>query len=303
MKELWKAICRPSGRITDIFLIGLILTTAIALFGTLLSEVLFLVLGVKPFLTGLLGDGDSAAFLLMYLSFLGNWLVFFVVISVFKANRPIWKCLSFRSEGNGMGAIATGLLLGFGTNGFCILMACLMGDLKLYYYKFEPLPFFLFLFAVIVQSGAEEIVDRCYLYQKLRRRYRHPAVALLISSLYFALMHIANDNFSVSALVDIFITGLLFALFVYYYDSLWTAIMFHAGWNFTQSILFGLPNSGFVSKYSLFKLDAASARNGFFYNVGFGVEGSIGSIIVLLVVTVIVLFLNYGKREKRDLWG
>ena len=51
-----------------------------------------------------------------------------------------------------------------------------------------------------------------------------------------------------------------------------------------QDFLFGLPNSGAVSEYSIFKLEAASATSGFFYDVGFGVEGSIGSTLVLAVV-------------------
>ncbi len=31
----------------------------------------------------------------------------------------------------------------------------------------------------------------------------------------------------------------------------------HMAWNYTQNIIFGLPNSGIVSGFSLFKLDAA----------------------------------------------
>ena len=79
--------------------------------------------------------------------------------------------------------------------------------------------------------------------------------------------------------------------------------MMHTGWNFTQSILFGLPNSGTVSSYSLFKLEAASARSGLFYNVNFGVEGSIGAVVVIGILLAVVLRRNLGKGEKRDLWA
>ena len=79
--------------------------------------------------------------------------------------------------------------------------------------------------------------------------------------------------------------------------------MMHTGWNFTQSILFGLPNSGVVSAYSVFRLDAASARDGFFYTVNFGVEGSLGSVIILGAVAALILYLNRGKGEKADFWG
>ena len=78
---------------------------------------------------------------------------------------------------------------------------------------------------------------------------------------------------------------------------------FHAAWNFSQSIVFGLPNSGIVSAYSVFKLDAASATNGLFYNVNFGVEGSVGSNLILLTLCIVVLLINRGKGEHTDIWA
>ena len=58
-----------------------------------------------------------------------------------------------------------------------------------------------------------------------------------------------------------------------------------------------------VSEYSIFKLEAASARNGLFYNVNFGVEGSIGSSLVLIVVIIVLIVINRKKPEKRDYWA
>ena len=57
-----------------------------------------------------------------------------------------------------------------------------------------------------------------------------------------------------------------------------------------------------MSKYSLFRLDAASARNGFFYTVDFGVEGSWGSVLIQAAVIAAILLLNRGRGEKEDLW-
>ena len=78
---------------------------------------------------------------------------------------------------------------------------------------------------------------------------------------------------------------------------------FHAAWNFTQSIVFGLPNSGLVSAYSVFKLDAASATNGLFYNVNFGVEGSVAANVILAALIVFVLLKNRGNGEHTDVWA
>ena len=112
----------------------------------------------------------------------------------------------------------------------------------------------------------------------------------------------ANPGFTAIAGSQIFLVGFVFSLLVYYYDSIWAAFWFHTAWNYTQNIVFGLPNSGIVSEYSIFKLEAASARNGLFYNVNFGVEGSIGSSLVLAVVIIIILVINRKKPEKKDYW-
>ena len=78
----------------------------------------------------------------------------------------------------------------------------------------------------------------------------------------------------------------------------------HAGWNFTQSILAGLPNSGNVVPYSVLKLDAATAQNSFFYNVAFGVEGTIPAIAVQIAVLVVIVAI--GRKlggTPTDIWA
>ena len=166
----------------------------------------------------------------------------------------------------------------------------------------QDLGILLFFVCVAIQSGAEELVDRAYLYQKLRRRYRHPAVAIIGNALVFAAMHLGNPGVGPLALTQILLIGLLLSLYVYYYGSFWCPVMIHTGWNFSQSILFGLPNSGIVSAYSVFRLDAASARNGLFYNVGFGVEGSVGACAVIAIVLVIVFLRGRQRKYREDLW-
>ena len=157
----------------------------------------------------------------------------------------------------------------------------------------------------MIQSGAEEIVDRCYLYQKLRRRYRWPAVAVIVNALVFMSLHMSNPGVTRLGLLQVFLIGILFSLIIYYWDSLWTVIWAHTAWNFSQSIVFGLPNSGIVSKYSVFKLEAASARDGIFYNTSFGVEGSLGANVMIAAVIVIVLIYGLATKrgERMDHWA
>lgn len=79
--------------------------------------------------------------------------------------------------------------------------------------------------------------------------------------------------------------------------------MIHTAWNFTQNIIFGLPNSGNVVPYSIFKLDAGSAVKNFAYDPGFGIEGTALSCVVQAAV-VIIIFL-WGRKhgaKPTDIW-
>ncbi|MBQ6469283.1 MAG: CPBP family intramembrane metalloprotease [Lachnospiraceae bacterium] len=317
MNEINEKYLRPCRKTTDQFIIAAVLGSLLIFAGGIIVPAGLL---VGPFEKILGGDHDAAVFLLQYFSFLGVWIVFFLAAVIFKGNRPMLQAVKYCSPrakggaddaadrkanraGNNLRGLLIGLALGFGCNGFCILMSVLLGDIHIEYSGFEPLPFILFFICVFIQSAAEELADRWYLYQKLRRRYKAPWVAIVVNSLVFMALHMLNPGISLLALFQIFLVGTIFSLLVYYYNGLWIAAAFHAAWNFTQSIFFGLPNSGVVSAYSVFRLDAASAKNGLFYNVNFGVEGSAGAAAVLIAVGAAIVLKNRGKAEHTDIWA
>ena len=309
---------RPGRKKTDQFIVASVLSFLIVSMAVLLFPLGKLVFGFFESVLG--GNHDAAVFLKEYFDFISIWIGLLLVVILFKGNRPMLKAAKYCSPrfqkggdtaggtngnraGNNVRGFLIGLALGFACNGFCILMSVLMGDIYLTYSGFKPVPFVLFFLCVFIQSAGEELTDRWYLYQKLRRRYRAPWIAIAVNSLVFMAMHLLNPGISFMAVLQIILVGVLFSLYVYYYNGLWIAIAFHAAWNFTQSIVFGLPNSGIVSAYSVFKLDAASATNGLFYNVNFGVEGSIAANIILAAVIVFVLMKNRGKGEHSDVWA
>ena len=298
MKEKILALLRPTKKWYDIFIISAALSLILVALGQGLGTLDLIAYPLIDLFFNITGSIGSAQFLYMYFSFFGIW-VFFLFFCLPRRNH---KILGGLKRGH-LKISLLGLLIGFGTNALCILFAVLHKDIFLSFNKFSPAPFFAFLIAVTVQSGAEEIADRAYLYQKLRRRYKSPVVAIAGNSILFASMHLFNPGVTVMSIVDIFLTGVAFSLFIYYYDDLWAAILMHMGWNFSQSIFFGLPNSGLVSEYSVFTLEAASARDSFFYSVGFGVEGSIFSVLVQLATIIVLILLNAGKGEANDIWA
>ena len=240
----------------------------------------------------------------LYFLFGGIWVVLFLN-ALIKKNRPLFKAYGIGCKGNNALNLLIGYLIGIGMNGLAILLAWMHGDIKMYFDRFELIPFLILFAAVFVQSAAEELVCRGFIYQRVLRTYRNKYwLAVIINSVFFGLIHLGNDGVTVMAIVDLIVTGLLFSAMVYYFDSLWMAMAVHAGWNFTQSILAGLPNSGNVVPYSVFKLDAATARDSFFYNVAFGVEGTIPAIAIQLVVlaAIVAIGIKIGGKPT-DIWG
>lgn len=241
---------------------------------------------------------DISITVTMYLTFIGIWILLVCYAYFTKKNRPVLKIFGKNGTGNTWGKFLLGIGMGFGLNGICILAAWLHKDIALYYNTFQPVYLLIIFVAVFIQSSAEEALCRGFLYQRLLKSYQKPVVAIVGNALLFALMHLLNDGVTVLSILNIFTVGILFSLMVYYMDSIWCAMAAHAAWNFMQNILFGLPNSGTVAPYSVFRMDASTANNSFAYNVGFGIEGTLLADVVL-ILACIGIFLwgrKYGKK-------
>ncbi len=278
-------------RLTDNILVLYIITILLILLGQFLG----MLLGFLPFMS----STDIAMTVYMYLSFIGIWILTILYLRFTKKNRSILKTIGRRASGNNMKNLLIGFVMGFGLNGVCILAAWLNKDISLQYDSLKPIAFVLIFIAVFVQSSAEELVCRGFLYQRLKSIYKHPATAIIGNSLLFAILHLMNEGVTFLSVLNIFIVGILFSFMVYYMDSIWCAMSMHAMWNFTQNIIFGLPNSGIVSPYSVFRLDTSTANNSFVYNVGFGIEGTLFADILLIAACIcLYLWVNNIRSPK-----
>ena len=277
-------------KLTDNLFILYILAVLLIILGQFLG----MLLGFFPFMT----STDVAVTVTMYLSFIGIWILTLLYLRFTKKNRPILKSIGRSAVGNNLTNLLLGFVLGFVLNGVCILAAWLHKDISLHYDSFRPVAFALIFIAVFVQSSAEELVCRGFLYQRLRQSYGHPAVAIIGNSLLFAILHLTNEGVTILSVLNIFIVGVLFSFMVYYMDSIWCAMSMHAMWNFTQNIIFGLPNSGIVSPYSVFRLDASTAKDSFAYNVGFGIEGTLLADVILILACICLYLWGKNNREK-----
>lgn len=232
-----------------------------------------------------------------YASFITIWLGVLLTMVLFKGNRFMLASVTSKSPGNTWQNLLIGLVVGFGLNGLCALVAWLNGDFKLVLAQFEFWPAMGLLVAVFIQSSAEEVLCRGFLYQRLWRATGKVSWVIVINSLFFAVLHLFNDGINWLAFYDLFITGIFFSMVVYYYDSLWMAMGLHTAWNYTQSILLGLPNSGTSFPYSIFKLADHPVKASFAYDVDFGLEGTILA-ASLMTLCCVVLYYVHSHRKK-----
>lgn len=251
---------------------------------------------VKGLFTSGLIRGDVYIYtFIMYILFIDIWIGVLFVLFVFKSNHYIIDKITTKTKGNNMANLFWGLFIGFVLNGLCALIAMINGDFTLRFSQFEIFRAFGLFFAVFVQSSAEELLCRGFMYQRLLKSTNSPAFTIIFNSLFFAALHLFNNGMSILPFYCILIFGVLASMLVYYFDSLWMVMGLHAMWNFTQSILLGLPNSGNNVPYSIFKI-GSSVKGSFAYNPIFGLEGTIFS-CVLMTACCVALYLWKSKKK------
>lgn len=274
------------------YFIGIILMYVGSMFGALIVQ-------LPMHAAGLLTDDHPVAVTAAsYLSFIGVWGFVIGYILLFKSDSPYLRRILGKCTGTSVKGWILGCVILAAMNLTCILCARANGDIYLSFSSFDLIPLMFLFVTVFIQSGAEEILCRGFMYRRLEKTY-NPVVATIFNSLFFTLLHIGNPGVTALSLLNVFLCGVLFSLIICYTDSMAFAMAGHAGWNFTQSIVFGLPNSGQVFPYSILKLDGANARDSFFYNTGFGVEGTALAVIILAVACVVIIVLGQMKVIKR----
>lgn len=145
----------------------------------------------------------------------------------------------------------------------------------------------LFLPAYLIQGASEEILCRGYFMYSVARRY--PMwLAVLVSSAFFALMHLPNNGVSMIAFANLFLFGIFAALVTIRTGSIWYASGFHSAWNFFQGNIYGMKVSGMDMNSSLFHFVSRPAKA--YLNGGnFGIEGGLVCSVILIVGILFLL--------------
>jgi uncharacterized protein len=113
-------------------------------------------------------------------------------------------------------------------------------------------------------------------------------MATLITSGLFFLAHTGNQGEDGVGLFLVFLAGVAFVVALWRTGSLWWAIGFHMAWDWSQSFLYGVPDSGLLVQGRLFSTHALG--NPVLSGGSDGPEGSVLCIPILLLV-ILVLFV------------
>jgi membrane protease YdiL (CAAX protease family) len=156
--------------------------------------------------------------------------------------------------------------------------------------KFAPAYAILFLTVAL----AEETLWRGYALVNLAKAISFWPAVILISTL-FGLQHLHHGQENYLGIFFAIIYSVLLGYSFLRFGSLWFAIGIHASWDYCQSFIFGVPDSGVVVPGSLMK----PAISGQAWLTG-GSAGPEGSVLMLAVFALLVMVI---RRESRPRTG
>lgn len=186
-----------------------------------------------------------------------------------------------------------GLVVGFVLFSAAVLINVASGALKIE--GFSPdIPagiIVLFFLGYMIQGMAEEVLCRGYLMISVARRY--PMwVGILVNSLFFAVLHLANGGITLLAFINLVLFGVFASLYYIRRGNIWGIGAIHSVWNFVQGNLYGISVSGTGNTSSI--LTSTMAEGKTLINGGaFGAEGGL-AVTAVMVVGILALF--FGEK-------
>jgi uncharacterized protein len=146
----------------------------------------------------------------------------------------------------------------------------------------------------IVQASAEEVVMRGYLLQT--HALQLPGwLAIVITSVGFAVAHLGAGPI---ALVNIALVACFWSFLSLRQGSIWLACGMHAGWNFTQGNILGIPVSGHPYTNALVFMQPTPGSSDWLTGGTFGIEQSFAATVLLAILAVWAFFSLRSARSS-----
>ncbi|MBO7552644.1 MAG: CPBP family intramembrane metalloprotease [Bacteroidaceae bacterium] len=250
----------------------------------LIGTSLMLLAGVNPTSIGDINSGTFQVVLQEVVLLVSILLAAYIIVR-FWEKKP-FSDLGFSFIGRGKD-ICWGFLIAVMIYAIGFAVSLLFGWVKIVDVGFSAKDFFFYLLLMLFVGMAEEAMCRGFLLGRMLNVGMHPLLALLLSSLFFAALHLGNDGITWFAFVNLVLAGILLGTTYLYTRNLAFPIILHCFWNFIQGAVCGYAVSGSSKVNSVFSiaLDEHTLMNG----GEFGFEGSLVCTILMLVFTVILL--------------
>ena len=155
------------------------------------------------------------------------------------------------------------------------------------------------LYILATGAMAEELVFRGYPLQRFMEG-AGTALGILIMSLLFGAVHLANPDASALGFVNTVGVGVMLSLAYVRTRSLWLPWGIHFGWNTALGMAFGLPVSGLTDFAVLVR---GTARGPHWLTGGsYGIEGgALGSGAIVLGCAAVMLLTRTRQQEREPL--
>ena len=223
--------------------------------------------------------------------------VIFTKYYVALVDRRPFETFGLAREGRWSYELLVGVILGIGLPGLIFGISCLAGWTHITGSLFSQPPARILvvlietLVALIGVAITEEMVVRGYMLQTLKWGYG-TAVALIVSSLLFGMVHLFNPGATPLAFLGTAGAGLVLGYSYLVTRRLWLPIGWHFGWNFALGPIFGFPVSGIdIPSWVVQKTYGPTLWTG----GRFGPEASLMMPIVLVLAALIVR--SYHKHQ------
>jgi membrane protease YdiL (CAAX protease family) len=148
-----------------------------------------------------------------------------------------------------------------------------------------------YLIFFIIGALNEEIMIRGYFLNNLMASMNY-YIALLVSSLLFALLHLANAHVTILSFINILLAGILLGVYYIHKCNLWLPVALHFSWNFSQGPIFGFEVSGVNTKGIIVQ---ELNGNEIWTGGEFGFEGSL---IATLLMLIAIIYLHKKYHMK-----
>ena len=222
--------------------------------------------------------------------------------SIYLARRFLDKrsftSLGFKIDKHVAFDILAGIIITFIMMGLIFLGMQALGWLKFESFAWNTDPaatvitqVILFFFIFILVGFNEELLFRGYHLQTIASGL-NLFWGLIISSIIFGGLHLANPNATWVSAAGIFFAGLFLAYGYVRTQQLWLSIGLHIGWNFFEGVVFGFPVSG-LSIYPLIHVNVSGPE--VWTGGAFGPEAGL---IILPALALGAVLINFYTRSR-----